>query len=227
MLFIPLAAWLLTGRVARAEGAAANVAPAVAELIGQLDDDDFGRREEASQRLVELGTAAVPAVANAAQQQNAEGSTRSLAILKKFIVAEDEVLRASARQALKAIAAKRETAEKNKDQALAAAAATAKEILGQPFLGLFGYGMADNATVGAVVEDSPAEKAGMKAMDVVLSFDGAPTPTFQDLIAAVGKKKPGDRVKLEIERNGEKQELELVVGRYEGWPAVAGTEEEN
>ncbi|MCE9553459.1 MAG: hypothetical protein K8T91_08805 [Planctomycetes bacterium] len=188
ILLVAMTIWIPGDRLVMAEESVESTGPAIAKLIEQLDDDDFGRREEASQRLVKLGAAAVPALANAAQQPSAEVSTRSLAILKKLIASEDEALRTAVRQALKEIAAKRETAEKNKDQALATAAATAKEILGQPFLGLFGYGMADNATVGAVVEGSPAEKAGMKAMDVVISFGGTPTPTFQDLIAAVGKK---------------------------------------
>lgn len=226
MLTILQIPWMLTGRLVRAEEAAPKVASEVAELIRQLDDDDFGRREGASQRLVELGAAAVPALVDAAQQQSVEVSTRSLAILKKLLTADNDTARAKARQALKEIAAKRETADKNKDQALATTAATAKEILGQPFIGLFGYGMADNATVGAVVEGSAAEKAGLKAMDIVLSFGGVPTPTFQALIAAVSKKEPGDRAKVEIERDGEKKELEVIVGRYEGWPSVTVPEPE-
>jgi hypothetical protein len=205
---------LAHGALAKAEDPPASANPSVANLIQQLDADEFSLREEASRRLLALGTEAVPELAKAAQHRNMEVSTRAFDIFKSFVVAEDAVLQAKSRQALKEIAALRDTAEKNKDDALATAAATATEILGRPFLGLFGYGMADNATVGDVVEGSPAEKAGLKAGDVVLSFGGVPTPTFQDLIAAVAKKEPGDRTKMEIDRNGEKLEVDMIVGSY-------------
>jgi len=100
------------------------------DLIRQLDADEFAQREEASRRLAELGAAAVPELAKAAQGSSLEASTRSFAILKKFISGENPALQGAAREALNSIAAQREAAEKNKDDALASAAAKAKEILG-------------------------------------------------------------------------------------------------
>jgi len=201
------------GSTAAKGGPSGNVAPSIPELIKQLDADEFARREEASRRLAELGTAAVPDVAQAALQPSAEVSARAFAVLKTFIEADDEALRAKARDALKAIAAKREAAEKNQDAKLAAIAATATSILGKPFLGVFGGGIDEGAMVADVVQGSPAEKTGLQPGDVIISFGGVPTPTFPDLVAAVGEKEPGDRAKLEIERDGEKRELDVVVGR--------------
>lgn len=103
----------------------------IAELVKQLDADEFARREEASRQLGELGAAAVPELAKVAQGRSLEASARAFAILKKFAASEDGALQGTARESLGRIAAQRQTAEKNKDDALAAAAAKAAEILGQ------------------------------------------------------------------------------------------------
>lgn len=85
-----------------------------------------------------------------------------------------------------------------------------------PFIGVIADRTAATATIGDVVEGSPADEAGLKAGDVVLSFGGVPTPTFEALIEAVSKKDPGDRAKIEIRRDRETLELDIVVGRYGG-----------
>lgn len=103
----------------------------ISELVKQLDADEFARREEASRQLSELGAAAVPDLAKAAQGRSLEASARAFAILKKFVTGEDATLQGTARETLTRIAGQREPAEKNKDDALAAAAAKAAEILGQ------------------------------------------------------------------------------------------------
>jgi len=58
-----------------------------------------------------------------------------------------------------------------------------------------------------VVEGSSAADAGLQAGDVLLRFDGEALNDSFDLIYAVGSKTAGDRVLLEIERDGETQEL--------------------
>jgi serine protease Do len=85
-----------------------------------------------------------------------------------------------------------------------------------PFIGAIADRSAATATIGDVVEGSPADEAGLKSGDVVLSFAGTPTPTFEALIEAVSKKDPGDRAKLEINRDGQKLELDVIIGRYGG-----------
>jgi tetratricopeptide (TPR) repeat protein len=49
-----------------------------------------------------------------------------------------------------------------------------------------------------VVPQSPADKAGLRPGDVVLSVDGRPVKRTADLLAAVAAKKPGDTLAMEV-----------------------------
>lgn len=69
----------------------------------------------------------------------------------------------------------------------------------------------EGAMVGQVFENSPADKAGFKKGDVIISFNGAGIKTMEDLIAEIRKKKVGDKVKLIYKRAGSKKEVELVL----------------
>ncbi|MGH8820116.1 MAG: PDZ domain-containing protein, partial [Rhodoferax sp.] len=59
----------------------------------------------------------------------------------------------------------------------------------------------DGALVASVVKGSPADKAGLKAGDVIQSVNGQPIITSGDLPAIFALDSPGDRVKLGIWRN--------------------------
>ena len=85
-----------------------------------------------------------------------------------------------------------------------------------PFVGVVGDPEADNCTIAEVYPGTPAAKAGIKQGDVILKFDGQDTPDFQTLAGLVGKKKPDDKVKVEIKRGEETVTLTLTVGRRGG-----------
>jgi S1-C subfamily serine protease len=70
---------------------------------------------------------------------------------------------------------------------------------------------ATGAVVLSVAADSPAESAGLLAGDVVTEIDGAAVAKPQDLVDAVGAKKPGDSVTLTVERAGEDTSLSVDV----------------
>jgi serine protease Do len=72
---------------------------------------------------------------------------------------------------------------------------------------------AKTCVLSQIVKDSPAEKAGLKAMDVVLKFDGQKIDTFDDLSGLIKKKKPGDEVSLEVKRGDEKITLKVTLGK--------------
>ncbi len=83
----------------------------------------------------------------------------------------------------------------------------------EPFIGVQGDKKARDARIAEVFPHTPAAKAGIRAGDVLTKFNGQPIPTFDSLIEAVATKKPGDKVALELRRNDQSLQLELIVGK--------------
>ena len=75
------------------------------------------------------------------------------------------------------------------------------------------------AAAGAVVEkvlpNTAAEKAGLKEGDVILRFDGKSVEKHTDLPRIVGNTKPGQRVLVQVWRNGTSREVTLTLGEME------------
>jgi serine protease DegQ len=71
---------------------------------------------------------------------------------------------------------------------------------------------ADGVALDQVVPNTPADKAGMKAGDVITEFDGKKVENANDIRKILQDKKPDDKVKVKILRNGETKELELTLG---------------
>ncbi len=69
--------------------------------------------------------------------------------------------------------------------------------------------------VGTVERGSPAERAGLRAGDRILGVDGEPVSWWDDVTEAV-RRKPGERLDLEIERDGQRSRVELEVARRSG-----------
>ena len=75
-----------------------------------------------------------------------------------------------------------------------------------------GLGVNQGTIVASVTKDSPAEKAGVKPLDVIVSVDGQPVKTSNELTEAIASRREGDTVKLEIVRGGKKQTLSVTLG---------------
>ncbi len=73
-------------------------------------------------------------------------------------------------------------------------------------------GISHGWIVGALSKGGPAEKAGLRSRDILLSIDGRKVRAFSDIQAAVRLRKPGDKITLEIVRGGKVQNLEVVLG---------------
>jgi len=71
----------------------------------------------------------------------------------------------------------------------------------------------EGVLVAKVEKSSPAAKAGLRPGDVISSFAGQKTKTVGDLRSVIEKKKPGDKVNLEINRNKKKSTVSLTLGR--------------
>ncbi len=73
----------------------------------------------------------------------------------------------------------------------------------------------DGAYVREVVDDSPADSAGLKEGDVIVQFGAATIDDANDLTRAVRKSEPGTKATVTVMRNGEKISLTVTVGAAE------------
>lgn len=91
----------------------------------------------------------------------------------------------------------------------------------KPFLGVE-YQMIDQETsimskvpqgayIARVVQDSPAEKAGIQVDDIITKFDGQDVNSNTNLADLIAKKKPSDTVNIEIWRSGNSSEVKATL----------------
>jgi len=79
----------------------------------------------------------------------------------------------------------------------------------------FGLPKAQGALVNSVEKGGPAEKAGIEAGDVILQFDGKPVMSSEDLPRLVGAVKPGSKVPVQIWRNKQSRDVQVVVAEMQ------------
>ncbi len=71
------------------------------------------------------------------------------------------------------------------------------------------------ALIADVEPDSPADKAGLQASDIVLQFDGKPVNASIDLPRLVGATKPGSKVAVQVWRNRKTKDFDITVGELQ------------
>ncbi len=76
----------------------------------------------------------------------------------------------------------------------------------------FGLDKPAGALVAQVLENGPAAKGGLQVGDVILNLNGQPIIMSADLPHLVGGLKDGAKAKLEIIRNGKRQNLDVTIG---------------
>ncbi len=77
--------------------------------------------------------------------------------------------------------------------------------------------------VTEVAEGSPAEKAKLKAGDVILEVNGQTTTSTAQLRSQIGMKAVGERVKLKVLREGKIRQLNVKIGEPEAFAATNQT----
>ena len=75
----------------------------------------------------------------------------------------------------------------------------------------FGLDRPQGALVSQVIEDSPAEKYGIKPGDVILKFNGQPVTDSNHLPALVGRVAIGTKVEVELLRDHKLKVVEVVI----------------
>ncbi len=74
----------------------------------------------------------------------------------------------------------------------------------------------NHGVVVSPVTGSPAERAGIKAYDIVVAIDGQKIETQNDLRRELFRKKPGDTVKVEVVREGKRLTFSVTLIELRG-----------
>jgi serine protease Do len=90
------------------------------------------------------------------------------------------------------------------------------------------YGSGSGVTISDVTAGSPAEQAGLKVGDTIVSVDGKMVKNGDELVADIASRKPGSKVTLGFIRNNKKQEATVTVAdRAKLFAARLGEDEES
>jgi serine protease Do len=73
------------------------------------------------------------------------------------------------------------------------------------------YGAGTGVTVSSVVPGSPADQAGLKVGDTIVTVDGQKVSKGSELVADIASRKPGAKVELGFLRNGKKQDATVTI----------------
>jgi len=88
----------------------------------------------------------------------------------------------------------------------------AVQPLGQQLADSFQLANPSGALVANVEPDSAAERAGLRAGDVILRFNGVALESAGDLSTKVGMARPGDTATLDVWRDGKPLTIEATLG---------------
>jgi serine protease Do len=72
----------------------------------------------------------------------------------------------------------------------------------------------DGVVVAEVVDGSPAERAGIREGDVILSLDGTPAGSVPQFRNRVSRIAPGKRVSLDVLRDGDRRKVQVQLEEY-------------
>ncbi len=89
-----------------------------------------------------------------------------------------------------------------------------------PYIGITAEDQEQGVAIVNVVKGAPAEKAGFVVGDIMKEFGGQKVESRDELYRAIRTRKPGDKVKVKLDRAGEEVNIELTIGaRPEETPA--------
>ena len=86
-----------------------------------------------------------------------------------------------------------------------------KVITDNSYLEYYGYEDTKGAVISEVVEGGAAEKAGLKAGDIIIAIDGNTIDSFTDLSKELDNYNVGDTVKVTVNRDSKLKEFSVVL----------------
>jgi serine protease Do len=84
---------------------------------------------------------------------------------------------------------------------------------GDAYLGVQAAAEKKSLKIESVTPSSPAEKAGLKAGDVILKIDNLAPATVDDLSTLLKMKQPGNTVNIQVQRGNERMMIAVVLGK--------------
>ena len=104
-----------------------------------------------------------------------------------------------------------------KDPSVVVAIVESEKIAKEPedysFAGLRGEDADVGARMVTISKDGPAEKAGLKVSDIVVSVDGRVIPSYREMMREIHKHPAGETVKLVVSRNRKMVDIDLELGK--------------
>lgn len=79
-----------------------------------------------------------------------------------------------------------------------------------------GLEVTEGVYVDSITANSAAGDAGVKVGDVILSVNGTETRSSSELLEIIGRRRPGDKVELVIDRSGKEKEFGVVLRNRDG-----------
>jgi serine protease Do len=74
------------------------------------------------------------------------------------------------------------------------------------------YGFKNGVLVQGVTAGGPADKAGLKPRDIIVSIDGRPIKDGNDLVAEIASRHPGSSVRIGYLRDGKQADVAITIG---------------
>ena len=83
----------------------------------------------------------------------------------------------------------------------------------RPYLGVTTAPHAAGASVQAVMPGGPAQRAGLRAGDIIARIDGRSVDEPEDVSDAVSARRPGDEIEIELIRDGERRTITVELDK--------------
>lgn len=85
--------------------------------------------------------------------------------------------------------------------------------------------ISEGAYVDSLVENSAAARAGIKEGDVITDVEGTPILKTADLLEQIGTHRPGDEVRVTVNRNGKEMDFMVALANQKGSGEIIAREE--